>query len=167
VYALEAESDGLNPAANRFAVSANMEGPGIKFHDGTPLTADVTKKNFDAIKASALTRFAMAPLSRVEVADDLTARVFMSSPWVVFPAVLTTQVGFVASAATAGDPTAGRHPVGTGPFVFDEWQPDARLRMKKNPDYWRKGCGTSTPSSSGPRPTRTAISTASPPRTST
>jgi peptide/nickel transport system substrate-binding protein len=177
IYALEAESDGLNPAANRFAVSGYMEGyavydalaawndglvikpylaeaitpdpgylawtiklrPNIKFHDGSPLTADVVKKNFDAIKASALTGSAMAPLSKVEVADELTARVFMSTPWVVFPAVLTTQVGFVASAATATDPAAGRAPVGTGPFVFDEWQPDARLRMKKNPNYWRPG----------------------------
>lgn len=177
IYALEAESDGLNPSANRFAVSGYMQGyavydalaawndglvikpylaeaitpdpgymawtiklrPNVKFHDGTALNAEVVKKNFDAIKASALTGSAMAPLSRVEVADDLTARVFMSTPWVVFPAVLTTQVGFVASAATISDPAAGRSPVGTGPFVFDEWQPDSKLRMKKNADYWRAG----------------------------
>jgi ABC-type transport system substrate-binding protein len=31
------------------------------------------------------------------------------------------------------------HMVGTGPFMFDSWQRDNYLRVKKNPNYWQKG----------------------------
>ena len=30
-------------------------------------------------------------------------------------------------------------PVGTGPFVFDSWERDNRLVVKKNPNYWQEG----------------------------
>lgn len=31
------------------------------------------------------------------------------------------------------------HPVGTGPFVLDEWERDVRIVFKKNENYWRDG----------------------------
>jgi peptide/nickel transport system substrate-binding protein len=35
------------------------------------------------------------------------------------------------------DPDSNAHPVGTGPFVFDHWTPDAELEVVRNDDYWR------------------------------
>jgi peptide/nickel transport system substrate-binding protein len=32
-----------------------------------------------------------------------------------------------------------RHPLGTGPFVFDHWTPAQEIILKRNPDYWDKG----------------------------
>lgn len=31
-----------------------------------------------------------------------------------------------------------QNPVGTGPFVFQNWTPDLEINMKKNPNYWDK-----------------------------
>ena len=60
----------------------------------------------------------------------------MSRPWVTFPGYLSTQPGLVASptwlaAVEAGqaDPT---EPVGTGPFVFAEYNSGRNFRVTRN-----------------------------------
>jgi len=36
-------------------------------------------------------------------------------------------------------PNGASHPVGTGPFVFQEWIPNTHMTATANPHYWRKG----------------------------
>ncbi|MCI0449309.1 MAG: ABC transporter substrate-binding protein [Chlorobi bacterium] len=31
-----------------------------------------------------------------------------------------------------------QNPVGTGPFIFENWTPDLEINMRKNPNYWEK-----------------------------
>ena len=49
--------------------------------------------------------------------------------------------GFIASptwlAAVDGDPAWQTQPVGTGPFIVQEYLPGDRMTVTKNPDYWR------------------------------
>lgn len=138
---------------------------GVKFHDGTAVTSESVALNFKAHLGSILTGAALRPIERaagpdgevgtaddefgVEIIDDLTLSVSMNVPWVAFDVYLAGQVGVVAKPETLGmdpstgsgglEPTAALDPVGTGPFVFDNWEPDRQLVVTKNDSYWRDG----------------------------
>lgn len=113
--------------------------PGIVFHNNEKLNAEAVKKNLDRSRSSVLLGPAFESITSVQVVDDLTVQVTMSRPWSTFASALTSQAGVVAAPEMLDDPAGSRNPIGTGPFVFDEWIPDNRLVVTKNPNYWREG----------------------------
>jgi ABC-type transport system substrate-binding protein len=135
-----AESVTSNSTYNVWTVTLR---PGITFHDGSPLTATVVKNNFDALKASALTGPALQSIQSATVTSPLTLVYNCSQPLVDFPAGLATQVGYVVGQAmldaAAASSTATLHPIGTGPFVYGNWQPNQQFNATRNPHYWQSG----------------------------
>lgn len=120
--------------------------PNVLFHDGTSLNADAVKQSFEKYMDSMLTKPALADLSSVEAQDPLTVVFHMRAPWASFPATLTGQLGMAVAPATLNDPDGQRHPIGTGPFVFQKWVPDSNVTVSRNPNYWRKDAtGTQLP----------------------
>jgi len=63
----------------------------------------------------------------------------MNQAWAVFPAALTGQGGVIPAPEMLDDPAGSRNPVGTGPFVFQNWTTDKSLTVTKNKSYWRPG----------------------------
>jgi peptide/nickel transport system substrate-binding protein len=135
-----AESMNPNSAYDMWTLTLR---PNIKFHDGSPLTASVVKANYDALLTSALTGPALKQVRSVTVTGDLTVQFALEAPNPTFPAGLTTQVGFVVGEAminqAKANPNSAPTPVGTGPFVFSQWQPNSSFTATRNPDYWRAG----------------------------
>ena len=79
----------------------------------------------------------------VNPADPLAVDVKMKTPWVTFPEVLLIgQIDYIASptwmAAADKDETLKSKPVGTGPFIFEDYKPNEFFKAKKNPNYWNK-----------------------------
>jgi ABC-type transport system substrate-binding protein len=119
--------------------------PGIRFTNGEVLDAKAVADFLSAIAASTLTGGALKNMASAEPdpADPLKVIVRMKAPWAQFPTVLVGQAGMVPApeqlaAAKAGDKEkASRRPIGTGPFVLQEWIPDNRFVATRNPDYWR------------------------------
>ncbi len=117
--------------------------PNIKFNDGSPLTSAVVKSNFTALAASALTGQALKQVASLATPDDLTVVYTLTGPNPTFPAGLTTQVGYVVGQAmidaATSNPNSAPKPVGTGPFIYSEWQPNDHFTATRNPSYWRSG----------------------------
>ena len=113
---------------------------GISFHDGTPFDAEAIKVNMEAFKGSFLTGNALLDLESVEVVDG-NAVATMARPWAHFPIFLSGQTGYMASptwlAAVSDGSAEADEPVGTGPFVFESYDPGGSFVATKNADYWR------------------------------
>ena len=112
---------------------------GVNFSDGTPVDATAVKLALDTVKANALTGAALANMGSITVVSASQLTIATVDAWASLPAVLTTQVGFIAAPAQlkAEGAAASRQPIGSGPFIQKEWVPDNHWSGVKNPNYWR------------------------------
>jgi ABC-type transport system substrate-binding protein len=116
--------------------------PNLVFHNGSPCDAAAVAANFAAHKASALTGPAITTIDTVTVTSPLVVTIIMKSPWVPFDYYLTGGIGgqfaFIAEPNWLNS-NSQTNPVGTGPFVFQEWVPNDHFTATRNPHYWRSG----------------------------
>jgi len=118
---------------------------GITFHDDTPFDAEAIRYNLQDQLDSALTQAALKSVDTVALnADGTAAVVRMKESWSNFPTFLAAQLGYMASptwrAATKTDPPTAleTEPVGTGPFVFEEYEVGSHFRATRNENYWKQ-----------------------------
>ena len=109
---------------------------GVKFHDGTDFNAQAVKYNFDRVMAAK--HYEVESIEKVEVVDDYTVRFTLKEPFAPFLVILTfPSLSIVSPTAieTMGEEIM-RHPVGTGPFIFDHWDEGIEVVLRANKDYW-------------------------------
>ena len=132
-----AQSITSNPDFTVFTITLR---PGIDFHDGTPLDASALHLNLLKQQASILTGPAFSNISSMQITGPLSVAVTMKTPWEPFPYYLAeAQTGYIAAPSMLNSSNGTTHPVGTGPFVFQEWVPNSHFTATANPHYWRKG----------------------------
>ena len=114
--------------------------PGITFHDGLPVNAAALVRHLEELGKATLSRLAIeeAEIQSFEAIDDLTVKVFLGKTFVDFPLGFTSAGGFLGSPAMYDLGTdSARNPIGTGPFMLDEWVEHEVTRLVRNPNYWR------------------------------
>lgn len=116
----------------------------VTFTDGSSLNADIIKKNFDAVlenKSSHTWLGVINVIEKTEVVDDSTFKMVLSEPYypalqdlaVVRPVRFLGESGFPED----GDTSQGiTEPVGTGPWVLEDYKADEYAVFIRNPDYW-------------------------------
>lgn len=120
---------------------------GVKWHDGKPFGADdVVFSLGDMLpKVHARARVILNTyMKSVEKLDDLTVRLSLKKP---FPAlILMFEPGFapmmpkhIYEGTDYATNPANQKPVGTGPFMFKEWERGSYIKLVKNPNYWKPG----------------------------
>lgn len=114
---------------------------GIKFHDGTPLTAEdvvfTVKRIIDpAFKSPQLSQFNSIVDATVTGPNKVKLRT--SSP---YPALLAQLVKLSivpeAYVKKAGNVEFNQKPIGSGPYKLVNWQRGVRIDLEAAPGYWR------------------------------
>jgi peptide/nickel transport system substrate-binding protein len=115
---------------------------GVKFSDGTPLTADdVVFSLARAVDQKSSWGFLFSPVKSVMKVDDKTVRFQMSEPFAPLLTALSTFAASVYSKANFekwGD-QAGNHPLGTGAFALKSWNRGQEVVLERNSYYWQEG----------------------------
>jgi len=117
----------------------------VKWHDGRPFTSADVKCTWDLLTGRAAERLRLNPRKSwwnnvAEIAADgpTEATFVLKRPQ---PAILA----LIASGYTPIYPChvsprdMRQHPIGTGPFKFVEFKPNERIKLMRNPDYWKSG----------------------------
>jgi peptide/nickel transport system substrate-binding protein len=117
---------------------------GVKFHDGTPFTADDVLFTFERapnVEASPSSFALYTKGKTVKKIDDYTVHFLTEKPYPLMPNdvsniyIISKKHG---QGAKTGDYNSGKATIGTGPYTFAEWVPGDRLVLDKNPAYWGK-----------------------------
>jgi peptide/nickel transport system substrate-binding protein len=124
---------------------------GVKFHDGTPFTADDVVFSFDRIKQPQGTmQIYVTGIAEIKKIDDHTVDFILSAP---NPILLRNIIDFrmmskawaeknntakVQDYKAKEENFASRNVMGTGPYKITGWTPDQRVTMSVNKDWWGK-----------------------------
>lgn len=114
--------------------------PGVKFHDGTDFNAEALIWNWQQYTANG--NGALNTVESYEALDEVTAVAHLSSWDSAIQENLLYTCGWVISPSATeanGADWAAANPVGTGPFVFEEWIRDVGVYYNRNENYWREG----------------------------
>jgi peptide/nickel transport system substrate-binding protein len=116
---------------------------GVTWHDGRDFTAEDVQFSLLALqKHGPRGRISFAAIDRVETPDPYTAIVRLSKPTPYFLRALSAaESPIVPKHAYPSDDIGAspnnNAPVGTGPYIFEEWKRGSYIRLRRNPTYWR------------------------------
>ena len=146
---LAARLPSYDPAKKTYTIKLR---PGMKWSDGTPLTAEDVAFTGRLIQSFKVPRYSSKwrLIKKIEAVDDLTVELHIKKPFATFlsgtmlaPIVPAHQwKEIVEKAKTSEKPLAAllnsdiSQPVGSGPFVFKQWQQGNYLYLEKNPHFF-------------------------------
>src|SRR5438309_5221735 len=117
--------------------------PGIKFHNGEPITSDDVKFSFERYRGGAA-KILKDTVKEIQLLGPNRLRFVLKEPWPDFPAFYGT---FVASAGwvvprkyveRVGEEGFRKAPIGAGPYRFVSFNPGVELVLEAFDGYWRK-----------------------------
>ncbi len=136
-----------NPTTWRFKLR-----PDVKFHDGTPFTADDVVFSVErALTPPSQRGFQLQGVTGARAVDPLTVDLLLSTPdavlpeklpyWCIMSRAWAQKHGVEKAQDFNGkqETFAVRNANGTGPFRLDRYEPDVKVVLKANPQWWGRG----------------------------
>lgn len=118
---------------------------GLKFSDGSPLTAEDVAFSFNRMRFQKDTVYAapFQPLAKIEATGANTVTMTLDrkfAPFLTLCEIWNTGIVSKAAVQKMGDDAFGKNPaVTSGPFKFVEWKAGDRVIMARNENYYRAG----------------------------
>jgi peptide/nickel transport system substrate-binding protein len=149
LYTATPDGKGLKPwLATSYTVSKNRKTytftlrRGVRFSNGQPMTAADVKFSIDDARAPKRGwGYLDAAIKNVQAPDDSTVVINLKYPWTPFLADVALFSNGIIPKNFAGQKRAEfyKHPIGTGPFMWDKRVVGQSVTFKRNPFYWQKG----------------------------
>ena len=120
----------------------------VKFHDGTPLTAEAVRFVFERQlnEQSPYYKTGIYPyvkgflgnVASVEVIDPRTVQIRLKAPLTPFIQYLAHHSLYIYSPESLKKwgKDVVKHPVGTGPFKLETWEPGVKVVLSRHDQYW-------------------------------
>ncbi|MBE2216198.1 MAG: ABC transporter substrate-binding protein [Opitutaceae bacterium] len=120
---------------------------GVRFHDGTPLTAEAAAwsfhrqmfKDHPGRPPGAVFEYWSSlyqDIADVRATDPHTLEVRLSRPNAALLSSLAIFPAHLISPNSPAGEAMQRRPIGTGPYRFVSWSPSQAIVLEANPDYW-------------------------------
>ena len=109
---------------------------GLEFHNGKPLTAEDVVYSYQRVVAGNLggaSSLASCDIPHMRARDSLTVEIPCKVPFATF---VTSIIGYYYYLSILPTDFDVKHPVGTGPFMFESFTPGQLSVFKRNPNYW-------------------------------
>jgi peptide/nickel transport system substrate-binding protein len=111
----------------------------VKFHDGSKLNAENAKNSY--LRQIRLNQSSplFNQIESINLKDSLTLEILLKSPNPIFIYNLTSPLSLVAISQQllySPDSQISYHPIGTGPYKFEDWHKNKFIRLSKFNSYW-------------------------------
>jgi peptide/nickel transport system substrate-binding protein len=116
--------------------------PGVKFSDGTPMTAADVKFSLDRSRNfQGGFSFLDSAITSVDAPDEATVVIKTKFPWKPLLADLALWANAIYPKDFGGKAESEffNAPIGTGPFMLDHWTKGVETKEVRNPNYWQPG----------------------------
>jgi peptide/nickel transport system substrate-binding protein len=117
--------------------------PGVRFQDGSPLTADDVVYSYRRAPVVPNTSNSFAvytkSIKEISAVDPLTVRAVTNGPAPTLPKDMCFVMIMSKQATeklTTADLDSGRGVIGTGPYKFKSWSRGDYINYERNDDYW-------------------------------
>ncbi len=118
---------------------------GVKWHDGKPFTAKDVVCTWNLLMGTGTDKLRINPrkewyknVEKISTNGDYEVTFHLKRPQGSFLALLASGWSPIYPCHVSAQQMRLR-PIGTGPFKFVEFKPNERIKVARNPDYWKPG----------------------------